>query len=239
MIGDSRFIANRCSWAPPAPVAVLLAAALGLAGLASCAGGSAGPASTVRAAATAHAVRPVATQLAPGGLAARPPRVAGPSALTPASTVPAPLAARCATDELRLTVGPGQALGRSTYRLPLVLTNAGPDPCTVYGFPGVSLVAADGSTFDLPRARADEPARVELDPGRRALSTLTYQAATGGENVFMPATISVTPPDERNALRTRWIRGWVHDDRSEDDPTTVITAFVPATPAAAPDPARR
>jgi hypothetical protein len=143
----------------------------------------------------------------------------GPTTVDPAS--------RCHTSDLRLAVGRGLALGGATFRLWLILTNAGPAPCSLYGYPGVALIADDGSSYDLPRSTMVTPTRIGLEPGGSAAAALTYRtlAREDDDNAFMPASITVTPPDEWAPLRARWIRGEVRDDRGAARPATVIAAF--------------
>jgi Protein of unknown function (DUF4232) len=205
---------------------------------AGCAGGpgradglTAGPAT---AAATATAGSRAVT---PGRTGSRTTPRSGPRAGTASSTAIAAspaadgsgladlAAARCGSATLRLTVGRGVALGGSTYRFDLIFTNTGRSPCSLFGYPGVSLVAADGTSYDLPRSARLTPKRIGLEPGGSAHSSLTYRAAADDDDKsFRPATITVTPPDERAVLRTRWSRGAVRDDRGAAHPTTVITA---------------
>src|SRR5690349_10247384 len=64
---------------------------------------------------------------------------AAPAAPSVAPTSSAPVA-NCATSALKGSLGPEQGAAGSVYA-PLVLTNVGPRPCELRGFPGVSYVA--------------------------------------------------------------------------------------------------
>jgi hypothetical protein len=112
-----------------------------------------------------------------------------------AATVP-----RCATSQLRLTVGaPSGAAGSAYY--PLQLQNVGSDACALTGYPGVSFLDAAhrqvGPAAD--RQPADSTAKVVLARGGFAHATLrvvnahNYPDATCGPQTT--SYLRVFPPD--------------------------------------------
>lgn len=73
---------------------------------------------------------------AAGGSTVVPP----PASLSPAVTGPAG-PAPCATSDLNVTLGPANGAAGSTFQT-IVFTNTSGATCTLYGYPGVSLVSA-------------------------------------------------------------------------------------------------
>jgi hypothetical protein len=110
----------------------------------------------------------------------------------------------CASDRLRLTAGRGAGAAGSV-ELPLMLTNTGAQACTLHGFPGVSLVGADGAQLGSPATRTGaRGATVVLAPGHSARADVRL---TRAENYPQercapaPATgLRVYPPNQTEAL---------------------------------------
>ncbi|MEK8171428.1 DUF4232 domain-containing protein [Streptomyces sp. M19] len=125
---------------------------------------------------------------------------------------------RCATDNLSVAWsdfegGPDMDYdGQQTARV--VLTNTGTTDCTMVGFPGVQLQAADGATWDLQRT-GDEPESVRVDAGSQASFDITLQASTGGDDQgFEPSQVVITPPNETTQLTLDWPYGGALLDQS-------------------------
>ncbi|HEX8809604.1 MAG TPA: DUF4232 domain-containing protein, partial [Xanthobacteraceae bacterium] len=125
---------------------------------------------------------------------------------SPAGT-PSPAAAAggsCPTSALRLTLGPPSAGAGHFYR-PVVFTNISGASCTLYGYPGISFVAAIGGT-QLGVAAGRSPASkrlVVLAPGGKAhavvdlLDVLNFPPST-----CAPVTahwLKVYPPNQFSA----------------------------------------
>lgn len=93
--------------------------------------------------------------------------------LTPAKPTTEPT---CNADELSLAVEAGNAPGAGTLALNVVLTNTGARDCSLYGFPGVSLVNANGNQVGKPADRATNytEKRVSLAPGAKTTAIVTY-----------------------------------------------------------------
>lgn len=125
---------------------------------------------------------------------------------TASPTEPAPSVNRCATADLVLGTAPGGAAA-GTHFLALVLTNTSGAPCTLTGFPGVSLVDGAGEQLGNPADRngAVMPEAVTLQPGESAHATAgfpNYQNFPGGTCRGPSVSLKVYPPDDLTALVT-------------------------------------
>jgi hypothetical protein len=145
---------------------------------------------------------PVSASTAPSGPAAsRSPR--------PATTTAQPVAAgppTCTTGSLQVTVGPGNGAAGSIY-YPLLFTNTSAVTCTMYGYPGVTLVSQPGGSALGPPAirNATFPKEiVTLAPGAIAHASLQVAVAQNyPASKCKPATghwLEVYPPAEYAAL---------------------------------------
>ncbi|GHD39565.1 lipoprotein [Streptomyces mirabilis] len=117
---------------------------------------------------------------------------------------------RCHTSELRATVGANDP-GAGQENFPVVLTNISHRTCTLRGFPGAAFVDASGKQLGPdPRRSPDTPTTVTLTPGRSAWAGLTFSnPGISGAKTATPASLIVTPPDERDPLKVAWKGGEV------------------------------
>ncbi|MFE3407691.1 DUF4232 domain-containing protein [Streptomyces mirabilis] len=117
---------------------------------------------------------------------------------------------RCHTSELRAKVGANNP-GAGQENFPVVLTNTSHRTCTLRGFPGAAFVDASGKQLGPdPRRSADTPTTVTLTPGRSAWAGLTFSnPGISGARTATPASLIVTPPDERDPLKVTWKGGEV------------------------------
>ncbi|MFF2514957.1 DUF4232 domain-containing protein [Streptomyces sp. NPDC058086] len=117
---------------------------------------------------------------------------------------------RCHTSELRATVGANNP-GAGQENFPVVLTNISHRTCTLRGFPGAAFVNASGNQLGPdPKRSAGTPTTVTLTPGRSAWAGLTFSnPEISGAKTAAPATLIVTPPDERDPLKVAWQGGEV------------------------------
>jgi hypothetical protein len=136
------------------------------------------------ASSTSSASAPSSTS-APASSAAAPATTAAPTTTSPASTggattqpvTPVPAAAAgtgCSSHDLRAAAGTAEGAAGSVYQV-ITFTNLGSGPCTLYGYPGVSL--ASGSPVTQVGAAADrqsgeKAAVVTLQPQGVASATL-------------------------------------------------------------------
>jgi Protein of unknown function (DUF4232) len=159
------------------------------------------------------AVHPAAavTPRPTGSAAPSPSGGAGASAPAPNSSPSLPAGARlCPTSALRASIGPADGAAGSTY-YPLEFTNVSGAACTMFGYPGVSLVTGvsgrqlGGAAVRNPTFR---PRAVTLGPGASAHATLQVVVAQN----YPPATcdpvtahrLRVYPPDQFAALFVRF-----------------------------------
>jgi len=79
---------------------------------------------------------------------------------------------RCTAANMSLRLGAADA-GAGNIRYPLVFTNKGTKPCSLRGFPGVSLINRDGSPVGKPATRdGGAGGVVRLQPGQSAHALL-------------------------------------------------------------------
>jgi hypothetical protein len=167
----------------PARAALAAAVTSGLALVAGCSNGSAGPAPTVTVTKTSTAT---------------------PSASAPASSPTTSVAAGpgpCQPGALRVTLGASNAAAGTDY-VPLIFTNTSQATCTLYGFPGVSFT---GETYSVQvgpaatRNHASPESLVTLAPGAVASALLTILDAQnyppGSCGLTTASGILVYPPN--------------------------------------------
>lgn len=92
----------------------------------------------------------------------------------------------------------------STY-VTYYLKNVGPAKCTMDGYPGFSLLRADGSIIQHPATRNPIPHHeVLLKPGQRAKFVVRTSDPSVSGNCsasWKTAQVQVYPPDQRAAIR--------------------------------------
>lgn len=145
------------------------------------------------------------------------PKPTGTTSPTTSKKEPAPLD-RCHTGQLSASVQAPDAGAGQRYA-ELVLRNNGPQPCTVYGYGGMQLIAANGAPVptDLEREPNPRPSLVHLAPGATTRAKLhwtvvpTGDEPTNGPCEPEPASVRVTPPDEKAAQTVPWEHGPICD----------------------------
>jgi Protein of unknown function (DUF4232) len=155
--------------------------------------------SAALAAACGTSAAPAASPAASPAVIATPTVSAG--TVRPASSptaAPSPVAAACATWALRVTVptGPGGAAAGSSYH-PIQFANVSAASCTLYGYPGVSFVTAQGGSQIGPAAiRNPAMARqlVTVSPGQTVHAELQVADA---ENY---------PPADCGFVTAHWLK---------------------------------
>ncbi|MDF2265974.1 DUF4232 domain-containing protein [Streptomyces coacervatus] len=150
---------------------------------------------------------------------------------SPAKSTPAgATGSRCHTSELRATVGRNNP-GAGQENFPIVLTNASSRTCTVRGYPGAAFVDASGRQLGPdPKRSSGTPTTVTLAPGRSAWAGLTFSnPEVSGAHTATPASVLVTPPDERDHLTVTWQGGQV--PVSGNASSVWLTVFSPGTGA--------
>lgn len=146
---------------------------------------------------------PSATSAPPGSPTAPGTSTAGTSAppAPPASTARS-AGTRCTVTDLRMRLGRGDP-GAGNIYYPLTFTNISGHPCTLDGFPGVSLLRGDGSVIGRPADRQGPGGTaVELAPGRTVeadLHTLN-RGVREGSCWRQPTLVMVYPPGSTDAM---------------------------------------
>ncbi|MEU1055769.1 DUF4232 domain-containing protein [Streptomyces sp. NPDC005876] len=117
---------------------------------------------------------------------------------------------RCHTSALRASVGRMDP-GAGQRNFPVVLTNTSSRTCTLYGYPGLAFTDAAGRQLGPdPKRTAASPETVRLTPGASAWAALSFASPEiSGARTADPATLLVTPPDERDSLKVAWRAGEV------------------------------
>ncbi|HVT21348.1 MAG TPA: DUF4232 domain-containing protein [Mycobacteriales bacterium] len=144
----------------------------------------------------------------PSGTASATQSPTGSAKPTPSFSSTVSASKRCVTKHLRLSLGQGQGVAGATIT-PIVFTNVGKKPCTLFGYPGVSFVDASGAQVGVDAAhRGGEEATVTLghndsanaqlsvpDPGNFAPSDCQQQQATR-LRVFPPGSFAALTVDD-------------------------------------------
>ncbi|WP_406439818.1 DUF4232 domain-containing protein [Streptomyces sp. NBC_01613] len=135
---------------------------------------------------------------------------------------------RCHTSELRASVGRNDP-GAGQENFPVVLTNKSSRTCTVRGYPGAAFVDASGRQLGPdPKRSSGSPTTVTLAPGKSAWAGMTFSnPEVSGAHPATPASLLVTPPDERDHLTVTWKGGPV--PVSGNASSVFLTVFSPGT----------
>jgi hypothetical protein len=94
--------------------------------------------------------------------------------------------------------------------MPLEFTNLSHHTCTLYGFPGVSALSANGQQLGSPAYwdRTVKPGVVRLAPGGTGYALLAYGNAVTGNcppaSKRLAVELRVYPPDQRAADNAYW-----------------------------------
>ncbi|MGI5460529.1 DUF4232 domain-containing protein [Streptomyces sp. CA-249302] len=157
---------------------------------------------------------------------------AGTGTSTPSEGVSASgsVSTRCLTSQLSATVGRNNP-GAGQENFPIVLTNKASHTCTVRGYPGAAFTDASGKQLGPdPKRSSGTPETVTLDPGQSAWAGLSFSNPdVSGAHPATPATLLVTPPDERDSLKVKWTGGQV--PVSGNSSSVFLTVFSPGTGA--------
>jgi hypothetical protein len=129
------------------------------------------------------------------------------SSTQPATSTPGAAAGSgCSSQDLRATAGTSQGAAGSLYQV-ITFTNLGSTPCTLYGYPGVSLTSGTpvtqvGAAAD--RQSGEKPAVVTLAPQGTASATLRIVDALNFPSSKCGATkttsIKIYPPNQKAPL---------------------------------------
>lgn len=136
---------------------------------------------------------------------AQPIQVQASDSTTASSGPPSSGSTTCETNALSLRLGQAGGAAGSTYQ-PIVFTNTGSSPCTLYGYPGVAFVAPDkGTQVGAAATRNTQHAPETITLGAGASAAAMLQMAETGN--YDPATckptdvsgLRVYPPGNKTA----------------------------------------
>ncbi|WP_405583423.1 DUF4232 domain-containing protein [Streptomyces sp. NBC_01190] len=151
------------------------------------------------------------------------PDPASPQAPSTGNKPAAATVGRCHTAGLRFSFGNGDATYGSAddqQHLQVLMTNTSGSTCTVKGFPGVDLKAAD--SWSLVRT-SKSPATVTLTSGASASFVITYQPFEAGSGVeFKAKSVVITPPSETTSVTLTWPGGSVLRQDGATHPATYV-----------------
>ncbi len=124
---------------------------------------------------------------------------------SPSASPSAVAAAPCRSTHLRLSISSGQGAAGSSYQ-PIVFTNTGSKPCSLYGYPGVSFVDSSGHQLGLPASHSGGSKQLVTLAGHGGTASALLQEPDPG--VFSPANckqttasqVKVYPPNQTGAL---------------------------------------
>jgi hypothetical protein len=157
-----------------------------------------------------------------------------PAPATSTSAAPAGAAA-CSSSNLRISLSDGGA-GAGTDFTVIDFTNSGGAPCTLYGFPGVSLTNSSGAQIGAAATRNPSKAStlVTLAPGAKASAELgvanaeNYPAATC--KPAASAQLKVFPPNQTQAIEVAFTTTGCAVSSTHQLSVTAVTAGAGQTP---------
>jgi hypothetical protein len=124
------------------------------------------------------------------------PQVSAPSP-SPASVSAPPGPPACATSALRVSVSASQGAAAGSSYYPIVFTNISGAACTLYGYPGVSFVAAaGGSQIGIPAT--ENPAHPR--------QLITLAAGQAGHAELQVVNAGNYPPANCGMVTAHWLR---------------------------------
>lgn len=141
------------------------------------------------------------------------PASSGSSATAPPTSTSVAVA-RCSATVLNGRIEPTDAGAGNRYGK-LFVTNTGAQPCTLNGYSGLQLLAADGKTVPthLERVADPGPAPLELAPRSRAAANLHWSVVPSESEPVdtpcqpEPSSASAIPPDETKPMSLTWSFG--------------------------------
>jgi Protein of unknown function (DUF4232) len=155
---------------------------------------------------------------------------AQPGTSSAGTTAPAAQAGPCSTAALRVTLGSQEGAAAGHFYRTLDFTNISGASCTLYGYPGVSFVAAIGGN-QIGAAASRSPASkrlVVLAPGKKAHAVLDLLDVLNFPSSQCAASdahwIKVYPPNQFSASYVAWTA------KVCSKPKTVYLSVVPVRP---------
>lgn len=114
-------------------------------------------------------------------------------------------ASRCVSAGLTLSVSDAGGAAGTQFQS-LALKNTSNRPCTVFGYPGASLLSANGTLIGQPATRntSRTPQTITLAPGQSAFATLGFPNPGNfepGKCAANATTLRIFPPEETQPLQ--------------------------------------
>jgi Protein of unknown function (DUF4232) len=159
--------------------------------------------SSATAGASATATTPASGATAASGITA----AASGAAASPSAPAGAAGAAACTTTDLKASTGNGGGGAAGSFYSFIDFTNTSKAPCTLYGYPGVSLTAASGAQIGAAATRntATAPTLVTLAPGATANAELRMTDPTvyptGKCQPATSAYLKIYPPNQTQPVQ--------------------------------------
>ena len=153
---------------------------------------------------------------------------------TQSSAAPAGAAA-CSSSNLHISLGNGGA-GAGTDFTVIDFTNSGGAPCTLYGFPGVSLTNSSGAQIGAAATRNPSKAStvVTLAPGAKASAELGVANAENYPTATCKPTpsaqLKVFPPDQTQAIEVAFATTGCAVSSTHQLSVTAVSAGAGQTP---------
>ncbi len=114
--------------------------------------------------------------------------------------VPSAQTARCSAAALRISLGPGARVSAEITRYPVEFTNVSRAPCSLAGYPEVSLYRGDGVQVGAAAARVPSvAARIVLAPGQTAHAALDAAVPGAGCGPVRATGVRVVVPGQAAA----------------------------------------
>ncbi|GAA1106473.1 DUF4232 domain-containing protein [Streptomyces javensis] len=135
---------------------------------------------------------------------------------------------RCHTSGLKAAFATGDDAAPDPYAsgsttTSVVLTNTGGRTCEIGGFPGVGLRPGNGGQVWSPARSAAKYGSITLGPGDSTDFTINLAMANENEEgTWMPASVTVTPPNETRSLTLKWPWGPLVDQSGATHPATFV-----------------
>lgn len=130
----------------------------------------------------------------------------------------------CSFDGVAVQVGPAStapAAGDSG-EVPVSLTNQS-KPCTLDGFPTVSVKKGDGGEVAVPTLKGAKAQKLKLAKGDAAAFTIAYvRGKESGDQSFAATTVVVTLPGNKASKSYKWSYGPI---QGKSDVDASVSAF--------------
>lgn len=154
-----------------------------------------------------------------------------PSSSSSPNASPSPVvhyASRCAVSQLTLAWGGRTSEATGQHTLPLVLTNTSRTGCHLFGYPGISLIDANGRILPLQyvwggdqMVTSSPPVLVEIAPAASAyIVTNKYRCDTS--DYMQAVTARVIPPDDTASLQVSIVNNVAMDYCGQGDPGSIL-----------------